>query len=141
MCLFMGASIIFVRLRNNQPEVLLFLRDDKDDIPYPGCWDILGGHVEPGETPEECIVREMLEEIEIQIDPPVLFGKYQIGDRIEYTYWQWLSLDIDEIRLNEGQALRWFSEEGIRIMDDKDFSFGFREVLFDFFRARPFMED
>ncbi len=134
-----GTSIIFVRVDNNEPKVLLFLRDDKDDIPYPNCWDILGGHVEPGETPEECIAREMLEEIGVLIEPPTLFNKYRIKNRLEYTYWQPFSLDIDKIQLNEGQALRWFTEDEIRDMDDKLFSFGFREVLFDFFRDRPFM--
>ena len=29
---------------------------------FPGRWDILGGHVEPGETLEECLRREVLEE-------------------------------------------------------------------------------
>ncbi|MGK2741496.1 NUDIX hydrolase [Tepidicaulis sp. LMO-SS28] len=29
---------------------------------FPGCWDILGGHVDPGETLEECLRREVFEE-------------------------------------------------------------------------------
>lgn len=29
---------------------------------YPGIWDIVGGHVEPGETPEEALAREIEEE-------------------------------------------------------------------------------
>lgn len=56
-----GTSIIF---KNSRNEVLLFLRDDKPEIPYPNLWDIPGGHFEAGETPEACIVREMIEEIE-----------------------------------------------------------------------------
>jgi 8-oxo-dGTP diphosphatase len=30
---------------------------------YPGVWDLIGGHVETGETPEEALVREIREEI------------------------------------------------------------------------------
>ena len=131
-----GTSIIFVRKDKNEAQVLLFLRDDKDSIPYPNCWDIPGGHVESGETPEECIVREMQEEIGIDIGTPVLYRTYRMNDRIEYTYWQMFSIDIDNIRLNEGQALQWFTESEIRDMKEEDFALGFRKVLFDFFKDR-----
>lgn len=29
---------------------------------YPNCWDLLGGHVEPDETPAQAMVREVQEE-------------------------------------------------------------------------------
>lgn len=29
---------------------------------FPNCWDIVGGHVEPGETPEQALCREVAEE-------------------------------------------------------------------------------
>lgn len=29
---------------------------------YPGCWDVLGGHLEAGETPEQALIREVQEE-------------------------------------------------------------------------------
>jgi len=67
-----GTSIIFI---NNADQILLFKRDDKDGIPFPGYWDVLGGHVEEGETPEECIIREMDEEIGLELENPRLFNR------------------------------------------------------------------
>jgi len=32
---------------------------------YPNVWDIIGGHCETGEEPEETLVREMKEEIDV----------------------------------------------------------------------------
>ena len=32
---------------------------------YPNVWDVFGGHIEPGEQPEETLVREMPEEFGI----------------------------------------------------------------------------
>lgn len=33
---------------------------------YAGCWDVIGGHVEPGETPWTALQRELVEEIGIR---------------------------------------------------------------------------
>jgi 8-oxo-dGTP diphosphatase len=30
---------------------------------YPNCWDVVGGHVEPGETIEQALIREAEEEV------------------------------------------------------------------------------
>jgi 8-oxo-dGTP diphosphatase len=32
---------------------------------YPGVWDLFGGHVEPGESHEQTLVRELVEEVGI----------------------------------------------------------------------------
>ncbi|RLC52890.1 MAG: NUDIX hydrolase, partial [Candidatus Cloacimonadota bacterium] len=92
----LGSSIIFV---NDQNQVLLFLRDDKPDLPYRNMWDVLGGHVESDETPEECIVREMKEEIDLDLKDFQLLCCKEFDDRIEYTYWKKSNLKIEEINL------------------------------------------
>ena len=45
----------------------------KDDI-HSGKWNGLGGKVIPGETPEECIIREVCEESGMKIVRPELKG-------------------------------------------------------------------
>ncbi len=48
--------------------LLIYLRDDKLSIPFPNHWDLFGGHVEVGETPEEALRRELQEEIGATLD-------------------------------------------------------------------------
>ncbi len=45
----------------------------QNDI-HQGKWNGLGGKLEPGETPEECVRREVLEESGLLIRRPVLKG-------------------------------------------------------------------
>jgi 8-oxo-dGTP diphosphatase len=130
-----GAGIIFV---NWHQEVLLFLRDDKPAIPYPNTWDILGGGLESGETPEQCIVREIREEIEYELSQPALFQVSHIKEGTAYIFWQQAELDLAKTPLHEGQRLQWFSEAAIRAMAPAEIAFGFRDVLLAFFAQKPF---
>lgn len=56
---------IFLFDRNHH--LIIYLRDDKPEIPFPGHWDLIGGHVEEGETPEQALVREVREEIGLEL--------------------------------------------------------------------------
>lgn len=40
---------------------------------YPDCWDLVGGHVEPGELPEDAVRRECLEELGVTVLDPTPF--------------------------------------------------------------------
>jgi 8-oxo-dGTP diphosphatase len=127
----LGASILFL---NGQSEVLLFLRDRKPDIPYPDTWDVPGGHVEEGETPEGCIVREMKEEMGMDLVDFRLFCVLEFDDRVEYTFWKPAELKVEEIRLTEGQCLRWFSEAEAR---GTPLAYGFNEIVSQFYEEAP----
>lgn len=128
-----GSSILFV---NEQRQVLLFLRDDLPHLPYPNTWDVPGGHVEEGETAVQCIVREMKEEMDLDLEGFELFSVKEFSDRIEYTFWKSADLNIDEISLWEGQYLRWFSEEEAKATA---LAHGFSEIVADFYAKAPFL--
>ena len=40
---------------------------------YPDCWDLVGGHIEPGESPQQAVIRECLEELGVAIEDPQPF--------------------------------------------------------------------
>ncbi|SNY79988.1 8-oxo-dGTP diphosphatase [Nocardia amikacinitolerans] len=112
-----GTQIILV---NPHGQVLLYLRDDKPDILYPNMWSLLGGMLEPGETPLECIVREIAEElidnaneIGFQLDPAKVthLCTRDLDFGIEHTFTAAADFDIEDVTLTEGQALRWFSRD------------------------------
>ena len=127
-----GTSIIFV---NDQRKVLLLLRDDKPTIPYPNMWDVPGGHVDDGETAEQCIVREMKEEMDLTLEEFERLSVMEFTDRVEYTFWKRANLDIEKIDLREGQRLRWFTELEAR---NSKLAYGFNEIIDDFFKKAPF---
>lgn len=49
---------------NDKRQVLLFTSPKWD-----GVWIVPGGHIEPGETLEEALIRETFEEIGVEIEP------------------------------------------------------------------------
>jgi 8-oxo-dGTP diphosphatase len=61
---FSGSKIALFRAR----DILVYLRDDKPHIPFPGMWDLPGGGREGDETPEACVLREVMEEFGLVIE-------------------------------------------------------------------------
>ena len=127
-----GTSMIFV---NHKRQILLLLRDNIPSIPYPNMWDVPGGHVEKNETPEECIVREMKEEMNLTLDGFKLFSKIEFDDRIEYTFWISANFDVEEIELSEGQKLKWFTNDEAK---NTQLAYGFNRIVNNFFMQAPF---
>jgi 8-oxo-dGTP diphosphatase len=49
-------------------------RNKKEKDMHKGKWNGLGGKLNPGETPEECVIREVKEEAGLTISNPCLKG-------------------------------------------------------------------
>ena len=123
-----GAGIILLN-RNNH--VLLLLRDNKVDIPFPNMWDIPGGRVENGEIPEEAVRREMNEEMGIyDLGEIELFKIYTSENLTDYIFWKRIDLNTAEIDLKEGQRIEYFDLERIR---NTNLAFNYNLVLEEFF--------
>lgn len=55
-------------------QTLMVHRIKKENDIHKGKWNGLGGKLEPGETPEECAIREIREESGLTVTHPILKG-------------------------------------------------------------------
>lgn len=65
------ATLCYVR--HNNHTLMLHRIKKKNDV-HEGKWNGLGGKIEKGETPEECVIREVNEESGLTISNPRLHG-------------------------------------------------------------------
>jgi len=65
------ATLCYVRRGN---KTLMVHRIKKENDMHQGKWNGLGGKLEPGETPEECAIREIREESGLEVKHLVLKG-------------------------------------------------------------------
>ena len=81
---------------------LMQLRDNIATIIYPGCWGFFGGHIEPGETPEVAVRRELQEEIGYV--PPQLtkWGCFTTDISVRHIYYGELAVGLEDLVLGEG---------------------------------------
>ena len=103
-------QIAQVLLFDRRHRLLIYLRDDKPGIPFPNHWDLFGGHVEAGETPEQALVREVKEELGVELADWEFFRAYSCteGDaypNVKYIYWAAMDKNFQELTLYEGQRL------------------------------------
>jgi 8-oxo-dGTP diphosphatase len=104
-------QISMVLLFDRRSRLLVYLRDDKPDIPFPNHWDFFGGHLEEGETPEHALVREVKEELGLELADWDFFRTYTCteGDaypNVKHIFWAKIDKNPPELTLYEGQMLR-----------------------------------
>jgi 8-oxo-dGTP diphosphatase len=76
---FTGCKLAYIFNEN----LLVYKRDDRDDIPFPSLWDFPGGGRERGETPEECVLRELEEEFAISFPASRLIYKQKVPNHTD----------------------------------------------------------
>ena len=80
---------------------------------YKGQWEFPGGKIEPGETPQQALKREIEEELDTEIAVEDLIGT------IEYDYPAfhlsmdcfWCEVVSGDLVLKEAEAARWLTKE------------------------------
>jgi 8-oxo-dGTP diphosphatase len=109
-------EIAQVFLFDRDGRLLIYLRDDKPEIPFPSYWDLFGGHLEAGETPEQALVREVKEELGVELVAWSFFRAYDCleGDAYpnrKHIYYARVDRNISDLSLYEGQRLAAISRE------------------------------
>lgn len=93
---------------------LMQLRDNIPGILYPGYWAFFGGHIEPGETPEEAVKREVFEEIGYILPEVSKFRCYQDDRVMRHVFHAPLTVELNQLVLTEGWDLGLLTPEQIR---------------------------
>ncbi|WFE32793.1 NUDIX domain-containing protein [Micromonospora sp. WMMD975] len=112
---------------------------------FPNCWDIAGGHLEPGEEIDDALRREVTEETGWTVSHVLgLVGEYRYTaddglTRVETDFLVRVDGDLSRPRLEptEHTEFRWLAERDIALLDEhRDVNDGMiRRILADGFAA------
>ena len=86
---------------------------------FKGGWEFPGGKIEEGETPEEALKREILEELDTELSVGELI------DTIEYDYPTfhlsmdcfWCEIIKGDLVLKDHEAAKWLNKESLKSVD------------------------
>jgi|WetSurMetagenome_2_1015567.scaffolds.fasta_scaffold05781_7 8-oxo-dGTP diphosphatase len=118
-------------IRNEENEILVVQRGEATDHPFK--WEFPGGKLVPGETEEECVIREVKEELSMEI---IICGKLA---EVEYDYGSkqirlvpFICDTLDDLPfLSEHLSYKWISSSDLAMVD-------FSEA--DVFVAKSYLE-
>ena len=111
-----GAVILRTNTETNQKEIFVTQRGYGN---YKDGWEIPGGKLELGETPEECIVREIREELATEVRAERILGV------VDYDYPTFhltmhcilCTIVSGKLQLLEHEAAKWVNKETLRSVD------------------------
>ena len=111
-----GAIILRTNPETSKKEIFVTQRGYGD---YKDGWEIPGGKLEPGETPEQCIEREIREELATEVKAERILGV------VEYDYPNFnltmhcilCSIVSGDLKLLEHEAAKWVTKETLHSVD------------------------
>jgi 8-oxo-dGTP diphosphatase len=97
----------------------VFVTQRSEEMPHPLKWEFPGGKLKIGETPEGCIIREIREELGVEISVKQLLPSVKhayiknIVKLIPFVCW----IERGEIILSEHRSYRWVHRSEMEGLD------------------------
>ncbi|KRD81753.1 NUDIX hydrolase [Bacillus sp. Root147] len=108
---------VMAAIIKDENRLLIAKRHSKD--PLGGKWEFPGGKIEPGETPQECLVREIKEElgVEVKIGPFYDDNVYSSQDHDIHLLFYWAGIINGEVIPVVHDDLKWTTIEELANFD------------------------
>jgi len=105
-------------LRLNGQMLLCHRRPDRTS--WPDVWDLPGGHIVDDESTAEALVRELDEELGVQVEPPegppwmtLRVGTVELN---LYLIDRWHG-EPRNVAVEEHDVIRWFAADDLKLLD------------------------
>ena len=108
---------VMAAIIKDENRLLIAKRHSKD--PLGGKWEFPGGKIEPGETPQVCLVREIKEElgVDVEIGPFYDDNVYSSQDHDIHLLFYWAGIINGEVIPVVHDDLKWTTIEELANFD------------------------
>ncbi len=102
-----------------EQESRIMLARRRRDLKYGGKWEFPGGKIEPHESPEHCLAREMKEEFDITVAVGDAFteNQHRYDDQQVHITAFWVKWIAGELVPTDHDTIAWVSPEELLTYD------------------------